>query len=56
MILDLKKYAKNIILEIDIRLVELFKRYFKEINFSNITTTQLKVVHVIALVTAVYFS
>ncbi len=42
MILDLKKYAKNIILEIDIRLVELFKRYCDKINFSNIKIVGLK--------------
>ena len=36
MLNDLKKYAKNIVLEIDKRLVNLFKNYFKKINFSNI--------------------
>ena len=36
MITDLEKYAKNIILEIDKRLVNLFKRYCEKINYSNI--------------------
>ena len=36
MLTDLKKFAKNIILEIDGRLVNLFERYCKKINFSNI--------------------
>ena len=36
MISDLKRYAKNIILEIDQRLVNLFSRYFEKINFLNI--------------------
>ena len=36
MLTDLKKYAKNIILEIDKRLVNLFKRYCEKINYSNI--------------------
>ena len=39
MLTDLKKYAKNIILEIDTRLVNLFERYFEKINFSNIRST-----------------
>jgi len=36
MVPDLKKYAKKIILEIDKRLVALFKRYFEKNNFSNL--------------------
>ena len=36
MLTDLRKYAKNIILEIDKRLVNLFKRYCKTIDFLNI--------------------
>ncbi len=36
MIPDLKKYAKNIIIEIDKRLVDLFKRYCDQANFLNI--------------------
>ena len=36
MLSDLKKYAKNIILEIDKRLEGLLKRYFEKIKFSNI--------------------
>ena len=36
MIPDLKKYAKNIILEVDKRLVDLFKRYCDQANFLNI--------------------
>ena len=36
MIADIRKHAKNIILEIDKRLVNLFKRYCEKINFSNI--------------------
>ena len=36
MLTDLRKYAKNIILEIDKRLVNLFRRYCETINFLNI--------------------
>ena len=36
MLSDLKKCAKKIIVEIDKRLINLFKNYFKKINFSNI--------------------
>ena len=42
MLTDLRKYAKNIILEIDKRLVNLLKRYFKKINFSNIKVINLE--------------
>ena len=35
-LIDLKKYAKNIILEVDNRLENLLKRYFEKVNFSNI--------------------
>ena len=42
MLTDLKKYAKNIILEIDTRLVNLFERYFEKINFSNIKVLSLE--------------
>ena len=36
MLTDLRKYAKNIILEVDKRLENLLKRYFEKMNFSNI--------------------
>ena len=42
MLTDLRKYAKNIILEIDKRLVNLFKRYYEKINFSNIEVINLE--------------
>jgi len=42
MLTDLKKYAKNIILEIDKRLVNLCKRYYEKINFSNIKVINLE--------------
>ena len=42
MLTDLRKYAKNIILEIDKRLVNLFKRYYEKINFSNIKVINLE--------------
>lgn len=42
MLTDLKKYAKNIILEIDRRLVNLFKSYFYKINFLNIKVIGLE--------------
>jgi len=42
MVEDLKKYAKNIILEIDKRLINLFKNYFDEIKFSNIKVIGLE--------------
>tara|TARA_B100000686_G_scaffold219755_1_gene226839 strand:- start:3361 stop:4971 length:1611 start_codon:yes stop_codon:yes gene_type:complete len=42
MINDLKKCAKNIILEIDVRLKNLLKRYFEKKNFTNITLIDKK--------------
>ena len=42
MLTDLRKYAKNIILEIDKRLVNLFKWYYEKINFSNIKVINLE--------------
>ena len=42
MLTDLRKYAKNIILEIDKRLVNLCKRYYEKINFSNIKVINLE--------------
>ena len=42
MLTDLRKYAKNIILEIDKRLVNLCKRYYEKINFSNIKVVTLE--------------
>ena len=42
MLTDLRKYAKNIILEIDKRLVNLCKRYYEKINFSNIKVVNLE--------------
>ena len=42
MLTDLRKYAKNIILEIDKRLVNLFKRYYEKINFLNIKVINLE--------------
>ena len=42
MLPDLKRYAKNIILEIDKRLEDLLKRYFEKIKFSNIKIVDSK--------------
>ena len=42
MLTDLRKYAKNIILEIDKRLVNLCRRYYEKINFSNIKVINLE--------------
>ena len=42
MLSDLKKCAKSVILEIDKRLVNLFKNYFKKINFLNIEVIALE--------------
>ena len=42
MITDLRKYAKKIILEIDKRLVNLFKRYCEKNNFSNIEVIDME--------------
>lgn len=42
MISDIKKLAGNIILEIDKRLIKLFKDYFDTINFSNIKIISLE--------------
>ena len=42
MITDLVNHAKNIILEIDNRLINLFERYFKKKNFTNIKVIGLK--------------
>jgi len=47
MVSDLKKYAKNIIFEVDKRLVNLFERFYKKINFHNIKvkSTEKKLIH-----------
>ena len=42
MIADVRKYAKNIILEIDKRLINLFERYCEKINFSNIKVISME--------------
>lgn len=42
MLTEVRKFAKKIILEIDKRLIELFRRYFNSINFSNIEVVAME--------------